>query len=78
MGVKLEVAHDLGAQQRECVCARRGAHAGPQLLGYTGAADHVAALEDLDLETSPGQVGRGHEAVVAGADHRRVEHGCGS
>ena len=60
------------AQQRERVGARRGAHAGPQLLGHARAADDVAALEDLHVEPGARQVGGGDQAVVAGADDDRV------
>ena len=72
--VQVEVADDLRPQQRERVGARRGADAGPQLLGHACAADDVAPLEDLDVEAGPGEVRRGDEAVVAGTDHDRVEH----
>ena len=70
---EVEVADDLRPQQGERVCARRSAHAGPQLLGHARAADDVAALEDLDVEPRPRQVRGRDEAVVAGADDDRVE-----
>ena len=65
---------DLRAQQRERVGARRGAHAGPQLLGHARAADDVAPLEHLDVEAGAREVGGGDQAVVAGADDDRVAH----
>ena len=72
---EVEVAQDLRPQEGQRVGPRRGAHTGPQLLRHACTADEIAAFEDLDLEPGPRQVGGGDEAVVAGADDDRVEHG---
>ena len=74
---EVEVADDLRAQEGQRVGARRSAHTGPQLLRHARTPDDVAALEDLDLESGPRQVRGSDEAVVAGADDDRVQHGAG-
>src|SRR3954464_14310241 len=71
---QVELLHDPAAQERQRVRARGCAHARPQLLGDTGAADDVAPLEDLDRQPRGGEVGRGDEAVVACAYDYRVRH----
>jgi hypothetical protein len=72
---KPEVTHDVGSQvtgsvQRGRLETRSGA-AARQL-----SARRIAALEDEHLLPGLGEIGGGHEAVVAGADDEdvRVRH----
>ena len=65
---QVELADDLGAQQRHDVRADGELETGEDLLGHRGAAEHVAALEDEDLlaRLAPGRPR--DETVVAAAD----------
>jgi hypothetical protein len=65
---QVEVADDLGAQQRDDVGADRVLEARVDLLGDRGAAQHVPALEDEDLPARAREIRGAHEAVVAAAD----------
>ena len=69
---KLELADDLGPQQRHDVGEHREAEPGDDLLGEGCAAEEVTTLEHQDLEPGSGEVGRVHQPVVAAADHDRV------
>lgn len=48
-----------------------------ELRGDRRAADDRAALEDLDLQSGGGEIGRASEAVVAAADDDAVEDRVG-
>ena len=65
---QLEVADDLGPQQRHDVGEDREAEAREDLLGDRRAAEHVALLEDERLEPGAGEICGADEAVVAATD----------
>ena len=65
---QLELANDLGAQQRDDVRAHREAKPGEHFLGDRRAAHHRPALEHEHLQPRPRQIRRAHEAVVSRAD----------
>ena len=69
---QLQLAHDLRPQQRDDVRGDAEPEAGDDLLGDRGAAQHVSALEHDHPHAGARQVGGGHQAVVATADHDRV------
>ena len=69
---QVELADDLGPQQRDHVRADGELEAGEDLLGHRRSAQHVPALEHEHLAPGAGQVGGVHEAVVAAADDDRV------
>ena len=69
---QLELADDLGPEQRDDVREDREPEAREELLGDRGAAEDVALLEDERLQPGPGQVGGADEPVVAAADDDRV------
>ena len=68
MARQVEVADDLGPQQRDDVGADRELEAGEDLFGDRGAAEHVPPLEDEHLLPGPREVGGVDEAVVPAAD----------
>ncbi len=43
---------------------------------HRGAADDIAALDDLHLQSRLGQIGRAGEAVVTGAENQHIVIGC--
>ena len=69
---QIEVADDLGPQQRDDVRADRELEAGKDLFGDGGAAEHVPALEHEHLASRAREVGRAGQAVVAASDDDRV------
>src|SRR5206468_1241653 len=69
---KLELADDLGPQQRHDVGEDREAEPGDDLIREGRAAEDVTTLEHQDLEPGSGEVRRVHQPVVAAADHDRV------
>ena len=69
---QLEVADDLGPEQRDDVAEDREAEAREELLGHRGAAQDVALLEDEGLHAGAGEIGGADQAVVAAADDDRV------
>ena len=69
---QVQLADDLGPQQRDDVGADRELEAREHLLGDGGAAEHVAALEHEHLLARAREVGRGDEPVVPAADDDRV------
>ena len=68
MARQVELADDLGPQQRDDVGADRVLEAREDLLGHGRAAEHVAPLEHEHLPAGARQVGGAHQAVVAAAD----------
>ena len=70
--LELEVADDLGPQQAVDVGGGGDLVAGPDLLGDAGAAEDFAPLEHEHLHAGPGQVGGGHQTVVAAADDDEI------
>ena len=69
---QIELADDLGPQQRDDVRADGELEAGEHLLGDRGAAEHVPPLEHEHLPPGAREIGRVDEAVVAAADDDRV------
>ena len=65
---QVELADDLGPQQRDDVRADRELEAREDLFGDRRAADHVPPLEHQHLAPGPRQVGGVDEPVVAAAD----------
>ena len=72
MARQLELADDLGPEERDDVAEDAEPEAREQLLGDRGAAEDVALLEDERLHPGPGQIGGADEPVVAAADDHRV------
>ena len=72
MAGEVELADDLGPQQRDDVGGDAEAEAGHDLLGHSRATKDVAPLEDQRLETGAGKVRGGCQAVVPAADDDRV------
>ena len=68
VGGEVELADDLGPQERDDVAEDREPEAGEQFLGHRGAAEDVALLEDERLHPGPGQVGGGDQSRCG---HRR-------
>ena len=79
MAGEVQLADDLGPQQRDDVGADGELEAGEHFLGDRCAAEHVTPLEDEDLASRAGEVGGVDESVVAAADHDGVVawHGLG-
>src|SRR6266542_6284458 len=72
MAMQIQVPHDRVLQPMDDVRAGRDMEARKDLLGRAGATDDVPPLEHEDIEASPGEVGRGDEAVVPAADDDRI------
>src|SRR5207245_2684443 len=66
--LQFEIPDDLRAQQAVHIGGRGHFKPRPQLFRDAGAAHHLAALKHQHPPPRPGEVGRGHETVVAGAD----------
>ena len=75
---EVEFVDHLRAQQRHQVREHAVTEARKRLLAQRGAADDRTALQHHDIQPGPGQVGRGDETVVAGADDDRVEAAAGA
>ena len=69
---ELEVADDLGPQQRHDVREDREAEAREDLLGHGRATEDVTLLEDERPQAGLGQVRGADEAVVTATDHDGV------
>jgi hypothetical protein len=69
---KVELADDLRPKQADHVRRHAEPKAREDLLGDGGPSQDVSSLEDERSTTGPSEVGRGHETVVAAADHDRV------
>ncbi len=69
---QLELADDLGAEQRHDVREDREPEAREELLGDRRAAEDVAPLEDERLHPGAGEIRGADQAVVAAADDDRV------
>jgi hypothetical protein len=69
---QLELADDLGAEQRDDVAEDGEPEAREDLFGDRGAAEHMALLEDERLHSRTGQVRGADQAVVAATDDDRV------
>src|SRR3970282_1004280 len=65
---QVQLADDLGPQQRDDVAEDREPEARVDLLGDGRAAEHVALLEDERPEAAAGEVGGADQAGVASAD----------
>ena len=65
---KIEIANDLGPQQRDYVGTDRELESGEDFFGDRGAAEHVTALEHQDFFPGARQIGGGGQAVVASSD----------
>jgi hypothetical protein len=65
---QVQLADDLGAQQRDDVRRDGVLEAGIDLLGDRRAAEHVAPLEHEHLAARAGEIRRIDEPVVAAAD----------
>ena len=69
---QLELADDLRTQEGDDVGEDAEAVARHDLLGDGRTAEDVTAFQDQDRLAGLREVGRGHEAVVASADHDGV------
>src|SRR5262249_31843068 len=72
MARQIEVADDLGPEQRHDVGADGKAEAGKHFFGDGGAAEDVAPLEDQHLAPGAREMAGGRQSVVAAADDNRV------
>ena len=70
---QLQVADDRRMEQAVDVGGGRDLVAGEGLLGDAGAADDIPPLEHQHALPGARQVAGGHQSVVPGADHDRVE-----
>src|SRR6266542_2686329 len=68
VALELQLADDFRAKEAVDVAGGGNFKAGPQCLGDDATADEFAAFEDEDSAPGAGQVGGGHQAVVAGPD----------
>src|SRR5258706_2887602 len=66
---KIELANNLGTQQRHDVRAHRKLEAGKDLFGYGGAAEHVPALKYEHALARTREVCGVDQPVVAAADY---------
>ena len=73
MPYQVELVDHLRTQQRHQVREHAVPEARERLLAQRGAADDGRAIQHHDIQAGPGQVGRGDQTVVAGADDDRVE-----
>ena len=73
---QVELADDLGPQQRDDVRADRVLEARVDLFGHRRAAEHVAALEHQHLPPGAREVCRADQPVVAAANHDDVVVAC--
>ena len=73
MAGELELPDDLRAEQRAHVGRGGDAVPGPYFFGHASAAHDLAALEDQNAQSGPGEVRRGHEPIVARADDDDIE-----
>ena len=69
---ELELADDLGAEERDDVRGDAEPKAREDLLGHRRTAEDVAPLEHHDLESCACEVRGGHQPVVAAADDHGV------
>src|SRR5208282_518979 len=69
---KIEVANDLGPQQRDDVRTNGKLEAGENLFGASRPAENVAALEHEHFLSRVRQIGGVGEAVVAATNHDHV------
>ena len=69
---QIELADDLGSQQRDDVGADRELESGKHFLGDGRAAEHVAPLEHDDLAARAREIRRARQPVVPAADDDRV------
>ena len=69
---QIEVADDLGPQQRHNVGSDGELEAGKNLFGDGGAAEHMTPLEHQHLASGARQIRRAGQAVVPAPDHDRV------
>ena len=69
---QLEIADDLGPQQRDDVAEHAEPEAGEQLFGHRGAAEDMPLFQDERLQAGASEVGGADEPVVAAADDHRV------
>ena len=65
---QIELANDLGPEQRHDVGADREAEARKDFLGHGRAAEHVPAFEDDDAAPRAREIRGVHEPVVSAAD----------
>src|SRR5688500_3201957 len=69
---QIELADDLGPEQRHDVRADGKPEAGKYFFGDRGAAQYVTPFENQHLPPGARQVGRGGQPVVAAANDDRV------
>ena len=72
MARQVELADDLGPQQRDDVRADGEAEAREDLFRDRGAAEDMTALEDEHGSAGPGQIGSGGQTVMAAANDNDV------
>src|SRR6186713_1132150 len=66
--LEFKVADNFGTEQTVDVAGGGDLKAGPEFLGHNASADQFATFEDKDLAAPASEIGRGDEAIVAGAD----------
>src|ERR1700674_2976529 len=69
---KVEIANDLGSQQRDDIRANGKLKAGKNFLRASRASENVAALEHEHFLARFRQIGGVGEAVMASPNHNRV------
>ena len=72
MLVQLQVGDNLRIEQAHRVGRHRIAKAGVEFFRHRGAADHLAALDDLHAQSGHRKIGRAGEAVMPRADDDNV------
>src|SRR5688572_11894681 len=72
MARQVELANNLGPQQRDDVGRDRKLEAGEDFLGDRGAAEHVTSLQYDDLAPGFCEIGGIDQSVVSAADHDDV------
>jgi hypothetical protein len=72
MAGKIEIANNLGTQQRYYVRTNGKFKSRENLFRASGAAEDVAALKDQNFFSGFGEVGSVGEAIVTSADYDYV------
>jgi hypothetical protein len=73
-GGQPKLAQQRRSQESRHVGGARDPEAGPELLGHTGPADQLAALEEQRLQAGSGEIGGSRQSVVPAPDHDGIQH----